>query len=37
MGAVEPFFETQDASYLGLFRNNRLREVSAFDAWLREV
>ena len=37
MGEVEPFFETQDASYLGLFRNNRLHEVSAFDAWLSEA
>jgi hypothetical protein len=24
------------ASYLGVFINNKLREVSSFDAWLRE-
>jgi hypothetical protein len=31
------FFAVEDRSYLGVFVNNRLREVSAFDAWLREV
>ena len=37
MGAVVPYYGPEDASYLGLFLNNALREVSAFDAWLREL
>ena len=33
----DPFYAAQDVSYLGLFFNNRLREVSAFEQWLREL
>lgn len=30
-------FAEEDSSYLGLFINNKLREVSAFDQWLLEL
>lgn len=37
-GMPEPaHYARQDASYLGLSVNNRLREVSAFDVWLRKL
>lgn len=32
----DAFYGPEDASYLGLFVNNMLREVSAFDVWLRK-
>ncbi|MET0588667.1 MAG: hypothetical protein ABWZ75_09110 [Novosphingobium sp.] len=35
--AFDPFFSPEDVSYLGLFQNNKLREVWAFDQWLREM
>lgn len=28
------YYAPEDVSYLGLFRNNKLRSVSAFDVWL---
>lgn len=34
-GPRDAFYGVGDESYLGLFRNNKLREVSVFDAWLR--
>ena len=33
----DSFYGPEDASYLGLFKNNELREVWAFDQWLREL
>lgn len=33
----EAFYGPEDTSYLGLFKNNELREVSSFDAWLRTL
>ena len=35
MGPVDAFYGSEINSYLGFFRNNKLREVSVFDAWLR--
>ena len=35
-GPHHAFYAPEDSSYLGLFRNNRLRAVSAFDVWLME-
>lgn len=35
--AFDAFYGPEDASYLGLFENNKLREVWAFDPWLREL
>lgn len=35
MGPVDAFYGSEINSYLGFFRNNKLREVSMFDAWLR--
>lgn len=31
------FYGPEDSSYLGVFKNNKLREVSAFDVWLRTI
>lgn len=36
-GAVNAYYYSEDTSYLGLFLNNKLREVSAFDQWLRTI
>jgi hypothetical protein len=36
-GPFEAFFGTEDQSYLGFFSNNKLREIWAFDVWLRTV
>lgn len=30
-------YATVQSSYLGVFLNNKLRTVSAFDEWLREI
>jgi hypothetical protein len=35
--ATAAHFGPEDRSYLGLFRNNRLRQVYAFDQWLIEL
>jgi hypothetical protein len=34
-GPVAAFYGYEKSSYLGVFVNNKLREVSTFDAWLR--
>ena len=35
MGPADAFYGAEKEAYLGLFVNNKLREVSVFDAWLR--
>ena len=35
--AFDAFYGPEDSSYLGIFKNNRLRDVSAFDVWLQTI
>jgi len=35
--AFDAFYGYERTSYLGTFRNNALREISAFDVWLRTL
>lgn len=36
-GPYPAFYGPEDTSYLGVFINNRLRDISTFDQWLRKL